>query len=113
MDNKSGLKPLGFSVLLEPYEPEMKSKGGIVIVETKKQQMEMADQRAIVVEVGSECWADEKQPRAVPGDRVLVGKYAGYFAVGPADGKKYRMVLDRDIFCQIMQENPEVWISYV
>ena len=60
----------------------------------------MVEQRAVVVEVGPACWPDEPA-RAQPGDRVLISKLAGYLAKGPADGKLYRLVNDRDIFAKI------------
>lgn len=69
--------------------------------------MLVADQRAIVIEVGSEAWSDEREPRAVPGDRVMLAKYTGVMIPGPADGKQYRMVNDKDIFAQITEEHSE------
>lgn len=67
-------------------------------------RMAMVDNRAVVVEVGQSAWDDEVAPRAVPGDKVLVTKFAGFMATGPADGQMYRLVNDRDIFCAITQE---------
>jgi co-chaperonin GroES (HSP10) len=103
MINKSGLKPLGVAVLIEPYEPE-RNEGVIVIPDLVKDRTLMVEQRAIVVEVGPEAWSEEKQPRAQPGDKVMVTKMAGYMTVGPADGKTYRLVNDRDIFAAIVEE---------
>ena len=37
-------------------------------------------------------------------DRVLIARMAGYAAIGPADGRRYRLVNDRDIFAQITHE---------
>ena len=34
----------------------------------------------------------------------MVTRMAGYMAVGPADGQRYLMVNDRDIFAQITKE---------
>ena len=61
-----------------------------------------------VVELGPHCWADEPTPRAQPGDRVLVAKFEGCLAKGPADGQTYWFVNDRDIFAAITQENDNV-----
>lgn len=101
--NESGLRPLGVAVLLKMYEPERK-KGVIVIPEEAKQKQDYVNQRAIVVEVGPEAWIDEKEPRANPGDKVMVAKYAGVMVKGTKDGESYRLVNDRDIFCQITEE---------
>lgn len=101
--NPSGLKPLGCTVLVEHFEPER--KGGLIhIPESVQDRTLLVEQRAIVVEVGPECWVNESAPRAQPGDKVLIAKMAGYMAVGPANNKRYRIVNDRDIFCAITHE---------
>lgn len=103
--NTSGLMPLGHAVLVEPYEPEIKG-GMIVIPEQVQQGMRAVDQRAVVIEVGPCAWEDEKVPRAMPGDRVLIAKFTGFIASKPItkDGKTYRIVNDRDVFCRINEE---------
>ena len=100
MMNKSGLKPLGRAVLVEPYEPEIK-KSLIVMPDSVKDRTTMVETRAVVVEVGPVAWDDEPQPRAKAGDKVLITKFAGAMVVGTEDGKSYRLVNDRDIFCAI------------
>lgn len=102
MENNSGLKPLGRAVLVEHYEPETKSSV-LVIPDAVQDRTLMVEQRAVVVEVGPACWPDEPA-RAKPGDRVLISKMSGYMALGPADGKRYRLVNDRDIFAAIVKE---------
>lgn len=102
--NVSGLKPLGHAVLVEPYEPEMK-KGLIVMPETAKERSAMVETRAIVIEAGPAAWIDEPAPRAKPGDKVLISKFAGAMATGTQDGKTYRIVNDRDIYCRIEVES--------
>lgn len=102
MENKSGLKPLGRAVLVKPYNPE-KRESLIVIPESVEERLMSADARVIVVEVGPACWPDEPH-RAKPGDKVLVSKMAGTMAKGTADGQQYRVVNDRDIFLQIVEE---------
>lgn len=103
--NKSGLTPVGQAVLVEPYEPEKTVKSTLIhIPETARERLTMAEQRAVVVEVGPEAWKDEKQPRAVAGDRVMISAYAGILTTGPSDGKQYRVVNARDIFLRITDE---------
>ena len=103
MENLSGLKPLGVAVLIQTYEPERKA-GMIVIPEQVQTRLAMVDNRATVIAVGENAWHDEPSPRAAVGDRVLVTGHAGFMAKGPADGKQYRLVNDRDIFCAITHE---------
>lgn len=94
--NKSGLRPLGCAVLVEPYEPEFKASK-IAIPETVKDRSRMIENRVVVIEVGPNCWPDEP-PRAKPGDKVLISRLAGSMAVGPKDGKSYRVVNADDIY---------------
>jgi len=106
-ENRSGLKPLGRAVLVEMYEPERK-RGLIELPDNVQERTTMLEQRAVVVEVGPSCWHDEPCARAQAGDKVLVTKFAGYLAKGPMDGRIYRLVNDRDIFCAITQEVAEL-----
>lgn len=102
MENNSGLKPLGRAVLVEHYEPE-KRASLIELPDFVNDRVMMVEQRAIVVEVGPACWPDEPA-RAQSGDKVLISKMSGYMAIGPADGKRYRIINDRDIFAAITTE---------
>jgi co-chaperonin GroES (HSP10) len=101
MINESGLEPLGVAVLIKQYEPER--KGGLIeIPDVVKGRMSMVEDRAVVIAVGPAAWHDEPVPRAKVGDKVLVSKFSGYLAKGPADEQTYRIVNDRDIFCAIV-----------
>jgi co-chaperonin GroES (HSP10) len=106
MKNESGLQPLGRAVLVIHYEPE--KKGSLIeLPDMVKDRTLLVEQRAVVVEVGPACWPDEPA-RAAVGDKVLISKMSGYMAIGPADGKRYRLINDRDIFAKITQENDNV-----
>ena len=106
MQNSSGLMPVGRAILIEPYEPERKA-GMIEIPETIRRNSAALEVRARVIECGPSAWEDEKHPRADPGDLVMVTKFAGFIAIGPADGKTYRLVNDRDVFCRIIKESDD------
>ena len=104
--NTSGITPLGHAVLVRTYEPEV--RGGLIqIPDHVKGMMQQLEQRCEVVAVGPEAWADEIEPRAKPGDRVLVTKYAGYVTNQTADGQPYRLINDRDLFARIDWEAPQ------
>lgn len=103
MINESGLKPLGRAVLVKPYEPERVSSI-IAMPDSVQDRLQMIEQRAIVVEVGANCWPDEPAPRAKAGDKVLVARFAGHMATGTKDGQQYRLINDRDIFAAIEVE---------
>lgn len=98
MHEESGLKPLGVAVLCVSYDPDAE-KRTIIIPESAEKGMKSLEQRAVVVAVGDLAWKDEPTPRAVVGDKVLLANYSGILVVGPKDGKTYRMVNDRDIYC--------------
>ncbi len=104
-ENRSGVRPLGRAVLVEYYEPERKETR-IIVPETVREKEVLVEQRAVVIEIGPACWPDEPA-RARPGDRVLIAKFSGYALRGPADGKLYRMVNDRDIFALITHEEQQ------
>ena len=99
MENFSGLTPLGRAVLVKPYEIK-KGEGKIVLPDSVQDRTRMMEDRAIVIEAGSQAWSDEKVPRAFPGDHVIIAKFAGYIAEGD-DKELYRLVNERDIFCRI------------
>jgi len=100
--NQSGLDPRGQAVLVAPYQPEVR-KGLIEIPDAVAASTYMLEQRAVVVAIGPEAWKGEA-PRARVGEKVLISQMAGHLAKGPADGKQYRLINARDIFCAIVEE---------
>lgn len=103
LNNPSGLQPRGRAVLVRTYEPTVHS-GIIAIPQSAQERLQMVEQRAVVLDIGDSAWHDEPNPRAKVGDKVLFTKFAGYMAVGPADGETYRLINDRDIFAVITSE---------
>jgi co-chaperonin GroES (HSP10) len=83
---------------VSPYEFKTEL---VAIPDNVKERQSLLENRVVVIEAGAAAWSDEEQPRAYPGDKVMVTKYAGHEVTGTADGKPYRLVNDRDIFCQI------------
>lgn len=105
--NTSGLEPAGRAVLVLPYEQKKLGAGGMIeIPEAVRRTMDSVEQRAVVIAVGESCWHDEPVPRAKPGDHVLIAKFAGFNAREDvtADGKNYRLVNDRDVFCRLKKK---------
>ena len=84
--NPSGVSPRGAGVLVEYYEPERKASV-IFIPESVRKGEVLLEQRAVVIENGPLVGITEGQPRAVPGERVLIAAYSGYAMKGPADGR--------------------------
>lgn len=95
--NQSGLHPLKHAVLLLPYEVEEVTKGGIVLPYQVQERDQLAEQRAVIIEIGESADVGI----AEVGDKILFSKWSGQIAIGINDRKKYRIVNDRDIFLTI------------
>lgn len=99
MKNESGLQPRGRAVLIKMLGEVASRKAGVIhIPEIVREKTDMMEQKALVIAIGPSCWNDEPGPRAEVGEVVLVTKFAGYMTRGPRDGRRYRLVNDRDIF---------------
>lgn len=68
------LKPLGDRLVIKKVEVEEKTKSGIVLPSTAKEQPQIAE----IVAIGDEITNDEKKKDTVKvGDKVIFSKYAG------------------------------------
>jgi len=104
IENKSGITPVGLSVLVLPDQVEEKSTGGIIVATTTElDRFQMAQTDAQVIAIGPLAWHDEPSPRCKVGDRVIIAKYTGMVRQGN-DDLKYRLVLDSDIVALLEKE---------
>lgn len=101
-DNSSGIIPMDKRVLVKPDTVEQKTAGGIILLDTEKQQM--AQLKATVIAVGETAWSEAMHDarnfgveftRPLPGDRVMIAKYGGIEVKG-SDGATYRLLNDED-----------------
>lgn len=68
------LKPLGDRIVIKKVEAEEKTKSGIVLPSTAKEQPQMAE----VVAIGADITNDEKKKDQLKvGDKIIFSKYAG------------------------------------
>lgn len=68
------IKPLGDRVVIKKVEAEEKTKSGIVLPSSAKEQPQMAE----VVAIGADITNDEKKKGQVKvGDKVIFSQYAG------------------------------------
>jgi chaperonin GroES len=89
------IRPLHDRVLLKRWEDEKTTPGGIVIPDTAKEKPATAE--VIAVGPGKPLDNGELRPLTVkPGDKVLVGKYAGTEV--KLDGTEFVVVREDDIF---------------
>lgn len=88
------IKPLGDKVLVEILEAEEKTKGGIILPDTAKE--EKSEGKIIAVGSGKLLESGKVQPLEVKkGDRVIFGKYSGDEVL--IDGKKHKILQEKDI----------------
>ena len=97
MENKSGIHPTEYNVLIKPKQLEEKTEGGIFIPETAQDKQKHAIVTGELVEVAASAFTDPTwkfQPE--PGMTVMFERYAGNYVPGK-DGKEYRITKDKDI----------------
>ena len=88
------IKPLGDKVLVEVLEAEEKTKGGIILPDTAKE--EKTEGKIVAVGVGKVLESGKVQaPEVKKGDRVIFGKYAGDELL--IDGKKCKILKESEI----------------
>ena len=74
-------KPVGYRLLVRPYQPKEKTKGGIYLSEKTQETIQMTTVVGLVVKMGDLCYQDkEKFPSGAwckEGQFVIYGRYAG------------------------------------
>lgn len=90
------IKPLGDRVVIKKIEVEEKTKSGIVLPSSAKEQPQMAE----VIAVGPGIANDEKKKEELKvGDKVIFSKYAGTEV--KVDGEEYTILKLNDILAVI------------
>lgn len=88
------IKPLGDKILVEILEAEEKTKGGIILPDTAKE--EKSEGRVIAAGPGKTLESGKVQPLEVKkGDKVLFGKYSGDEVA--IDGKKHKIIKESEV----------------
>ena len=97
MQNNSGINVRGHHVLILPDEIEETTSSGIIVkTGSYGDREQMAQMEGTIVSVGNTAWADQIEPWAEVGERVIFAKYAGKTYTGK-DKVEYRIVADLDI----------------
>ena len=88
------IKPLGDKILVEVLEAESKTKGGIILPDTAKE--EKTEGKVISTGSGKVLESGKVQPLEVKkGDRVIFGKYTGDDIL--IDGKKHKVMQEKEV----------------
>lgn len=98
-----GLHPVEFKIIVKLDDVDEKTSGGIYIPLTLREKQQMTQVQATLIACGGNAFEDWSAPIPKVGDRVYVAKAAGYQVVG-MDGKKYRLMNDKDIAAVIKGE---------
>jgi len=73
--------PTGWRMLVRPYVPPKKTKGGIITPDEAHERITLATVCALVIKQGPLCYKDETKfptgPWCKEGDWVIFGRYAG------------------------------------
>lgn len=98
--NPSGIRPTEFKVLILPVEVTDKI-GSIYIPDEHKDRAQFAQMEGVLVALAPlaftyDKWEGIEDQRPKVGDKVLFAKFAGFEHKGK-DGKKYRVVNDKDV----------------
>jgi chaperonin GroES len=95
------VRPLADRVLVEVLEAEAKTKGGIILPDTAKE--EKTEGKVVAVGAGKMLESGKIQPIEVKkGDRVLFGKYSGDDLM--IDGVKHKIVKESEILAVYEKE---------
>ncbi|MCF6461226.1 co-chaperone GroES [Clostridium sp. Cult3] len=90
------LKPLGDRVVIKKVEAEEKTKSGIVLPSSAKEQPQMAK----VMAIGADILNDEKKKDQIKeGDTVIFSQYAGTEV--KIDGEEYTILKLNDILAVV------------
>ena len=105
-------QPTGYRVLIIPYYPSEKTKGGIIVPDAVRERESFATVAAYVVKLGPDAYKDsQKFPNGSwcnEKDWVLIGRYSGNrFKV---EGLEVRIINDDNIIATILDPKD---ISYV
>ena len=106
-------KPVGYRILVLPFTPKEKTKGGIIIAQESLDKARIATNCGYVVKMGPMAYGDkEKFPTGAwckQGDWVIFARYAGSRL--PIEGGEVRLLNDDEVLGTI--KDPESVLHYI
>ena len=102
MQNESGLSPVEYNVVVRMDTVEVRTPGGILLPDTKKDRDEMAADEGTLIAVSPHAfsyadWGDATPPAV--GDRVLFAQFDG--RLWERGGVKYRLIKDKSVIAVV------------
>tara|TARA_R100000315_G_scaffold31129_1_gene12524 strand:- start:78 stop:701 length:624 start_codon:yes stop_codon:yes gene_type:complete len=105
--------PSGWRILVLPFEPKDKTKGGIIIAQESLDKLRIATNCGYVIKVGPLAYKDENKfytgPWCKKGDWVIFARYAGSRL--PIEGGEVRLLNDDEVLGTI--KNPEDILHHI
>lgn len=96
-ENKSGIMPMEYQVLVEPVRVEERTAGGLYIPDDRREKDQHATQEGTLIAVSPLAFGYAEWPEGARkpeiGDRVLFPKYEAQ-KFGGADGQDYWLMPD-------------------
>ena len=100
-------EPVGYRILVLPFTPKEKTKGGLVLAETTLEKQQVASQVGLVMAMGPQCYQDKERypegPWCKEKDWIMFARYAGSRI--KIDGGEMRLLNDDEVLATI--DSPE------
>ena len=104
--------PSGWRILVLPFTPKDKTKGGILIAQETLDKLRIATNCGYVLKMGPLCYSEKKftsGPWCKKGDWVIFARYAGSRL--PIDGGEVRLLNDDEVLGTI--KDPEAVLHHI
>ena len=106
-------EPVGYRLLVLPFTPKEKTKGGIIIAQESLDKARIATNCGYVVKMGPMAYGDKEKfptgPWCKQGDWVIFARYAGSRL--PIEGGEVRLLNDDEVLGTI--KDPESVLHYI
>ena len=106
-------EPVGYRLLVLPFTPKEKTKGGIIIAQESLDKARIATNCGYVVKMGPMAYGDKEKfptgPWCKEKDWVIFARYAGSRL--PIEGGEVRILNDDEVLGTI--KNPESVLHYI
>ena len=106
-------EPSGYRLLVLPFTPKEKTKGGILIAQESLDKLRIATNCGYVIKLGPLAYADKEKfatgPWCKKGDWVIFARYAGSRL--PIEGGEVRILNDDEVLGTI--KDPEAVLHHI
>ena len=102
--NVLGIHPVEYKVLIKQDKVE-DTVGRIIVPDSTRERMQIAQERGILVEAGGRAFEDFKKPTPKIGDHVMYCKHSGVLIKDDKNrNQEWRVINDKDITAILREE---------